>query len=162
MQDRTIINMTIDLEDFFQLKVPAIINNIKGDEPAIWGIMTVHHMIEHLVLPLNFAIGTMPITLMISEEKIPKQLEYLFSTNGMPKNFKPAFLPTDKTIPLVHHSLEESKQYLINTVTIFLETIHKPDFTTKLNPFYGELNKNGWLTFQYKHFAHHFMQFGLM
>jgi hypothetical protein len=63
---------------------------------------------------------------------------------------------------LLFTSLEESKQYLKDAVSMFLKVIYQPDFTTKLNPFYGELDRKGWLTFQYKHFAHHFMQFGLL
>ena len=55
MQDRTALDMLIDLEDFFQTKIPAIIDAVKGDEPANWGLMNVHQMLEHLLFPLNFA-----------------------------------------------------------------------------------------------------------
>ncbi len=160
--ERPTINVSIDLEDFFKTKVPAIISHIKGDEPALWGIMTVHHMLEHLVLPLNFVNGTTPMTQLIPDEKLPRQLEFLASNLGLPKNFKPIFLPTDKNVPLVFDTLDKSKKYLLEKVEEFLSIIQSSNFTNAIHPFYGTLDKNGWLLFQYKHFAHHFMQFGLM
>jgi hydroxymethylglutaryl-CoA reductase len=162
MQDRTALDMLIDLEDFFQTKIPAMIDAVKGDEPANWGLMNVHQMLEHLLFPLNFAITENPIILVTPEEKLPRQREFLVSKYGMPKNFKTPFLPADKTVPLIKQDVQESKQLLKETINEFLSVINKQDFTTKLHPVFGQLDKQGWLRFQYKHFSHHFMQFGLL
>ncbi|MBK8353022.1 MAG: DUF1569 domain-containing protein [Saprospirales bacterium] len=48
------------------------------------------------------------------------------------------------------------------TIQQFLKIINEPTFKTKLHPVFGEIDKQQWLTFQYKHFSHHFMQFGLL
>lgn len=162
LQDRVILDMQIDFEEFFTHKIPAIIDSIKGDEPAKWGLMTVHHMLEHLVLPLNFAIGTLPMSTMIAEEKIPRQLAFLASEYGLPKNFKPAFLPSDKTLPLMYADIAQSKQLLKDTIVKFLASVNATTFANATHPFYGPLDKTGWLQFQYKHFIHHFSQFGLL
>lgn len=162
MQDRAILDLSIDLEDFFQTRVPQIIDNVKGDEPSKWGLMNVHQMLEHLVFPLNFAITETPMILVTPEEKLPRQREFLISIYGMPQNFKTPFLPADKTVPLIHQNLEDSKKMLKDTILKFLEIINVPGFTTKLHPVFGQLDKQQWLTFQYKHFSHHFMQFGLL
>jgi oxepin-CoA hydrolase/3-oxo-5,6-dehydrosuberyl-CoA semialdehyde dehydrogenase len=162
LQDRAVLDLTIDLEDFFQTKIPKIIDNVKGDEPANWGLMNVHQMLEHLLFPLNFAITEAPIILVTPEEKLPRQREFLESEYGMPKNFKTPFLPVDKTVPLIKTNLEESKQLLKDTILQFLSIINTAEFKTKLHPVFGQLDKQQWLTFQYKHFSHHFMQFGLL
>ncbi|HRH58213.1 MAG TPA: DUF1569 domain-containing protein [Chitinophagales bacterium] len=162
LQDRAVLDFSIDLEYFFQTKVPQIIDNVKGDEPANWGLMNVHQMLEHLLFPLNFAITEAPIILVTPEEKLPRQREFLVSEYGMPKNFKTPFLPVDKTVPLIKQDLQESKVMLKETIVQFLKVINTPDFTTKLHPVFGQLDKQQWLTFQYKHFAHHFAQFGLL
>mgnify|MGYP000846818498 FL=1 len=162
MQDRAILDLTIDLEDFFQTKIPQIIDNIKGNEPANWGLMNVHQMLEHLLFPLNFAITENPIILVTPEEKLPRQREFLMSEYGMPKNFKTPFLPIDKTVPLIKQNLEDSKILLKETIQQFLKIINAPDFKTKLHPVFGMIDKQQWLTFPYKHFSHHFSQFGLL
>lgn len=124
--------------------------------------MNVHQMLEHLIFPLNFAITEAPIILVTLEEKLPRQREFLISIYGMPKNFKTPFLPVDKTVPLICQNLEDSKKLLKDSVLKFLEVINALDFSTKLHPVFGQLDKQQWLTFQYKHFSHHFMQFGLL
>ncbi len=162
MQDRAVLDITIDLEDFFQSEIPQIIDNVNGDEQAKWGMMNVQQMLEHLVFPLNFAITEFPITLVTPEEKLPRQREFLISIYGMPQNFKTPFLPADKTVPLIHLDVEDSKKLLKDTIRKFLEIINAPDFVTKLHPVFGQLDKQQWLMFQFKHFSHHFSQFGLL
>src|SRR5438128_184222 len=101
MQDRAVLNMEVDFEDFFTTKVPKAISDIKGDEQPQWGLMSVQHMLEHLVLPLNFAIGTFKVPMFMAEERIPRQREFLFSVYGLPKNFKAPFLPAEGTMPFM-------------------------------------------------------------
>lgn len=162
MQDRPILDMNVPLEDFFRARVPAIIDAVKGNEPAQWGLMNVHEMLEHLLFPLNFALMDPEMVTLTPEEKLPRQREFLVSEYGMPKNFKTPLLPLDKTLPLAYPELEDAKQTLKDTIQRFLEVINAPDFTTKAHPVFGPLNKEQWLIFQYKHFSHHFRQFGLL
>jgi hypothetical protein len=162
MQERTVLDMTIDLEDFFAVKVNQIIDNVSGNEPAQWGMMNAHEMLEHLVFPLDFAISETPAVLLTPEDKLQRQRTFLHSEFGMPRDFKPPFLPSDKTVPLIHHDLNASKQLLKDRIEAFLQVINAHDFTDKMHPIFGRLTKHEWLLFQYKHFMHHFMQFGLV
>ncbi|MDB5228697.1 MAG: phenylacetic acid degradation bifunctional protein PaaZ [Bacteroidota bacterium] len=162
MQDRPILDMQLNLDDFFQTGVYEIMDQINGGEQPLWGMMTVHHMLEHLVLPLNFALGTFKVPVFMPEEKIPRQREFLFSVYGLPKNFKAPFLPADKNMPLMTKDLTEAKSLLKETIEKFLASINSPGFNTETHPVFGHLNRGEWLIFQYKHFSHHFMQFGLM
>jgi oxepin-CoA hydrolase/3-oxo-5,6-dehydrosuberyl-CoA semialdehyde dehydrogenase len=162
MHDRPVLDMNVDLEAFFKICVPSILNNIRGNEQPQWGIMTVQHMLEHLVVPLNFAIGTFRVPVFMPEEKIPRQRDFLFSVYGLPKNFKAPFLPADRNPPLMTASLEDAKQFLSDTIQRFFDCISSDQFTTETHPVFGPLNSREWLIFQYKHFNHHFMQFGLL
>ena len=47
MQDRAILDMHINLEDFFSIRIPQVIDTVKGDEVAQWGLMNVQQMLEH-------------------------------------------------------------------------------------------------------------------
>ncbi len=162
MQERTILNMQVDLEDFFRTRVPEIIDAVNGEEQALWGMMTMHHLLEHLVFPLEFVLYNEKVTLLTPPEKLPRQREFLLSEYGMPPNFKPPFLPADTTVPLQTSTLQEAKDRLQHTIRQFLEIINAEDFTTLMHPLFGPLNRQEWLIFQYKHFMHHFMQFGLV
>jgi oxepin-CoA hydrolase/3-oxo-5,6-dehydrosuberyl-CoA semialdehyde dehydrogenase len=162
MQDRPLLDMTADKEHFFKVKVPQIINNIKGEEPALWGMMTVQHMIEHLMFPLQFVHMGANIQILTPPEKLDRQREFLMGPYGMPRNFKMPLLPADKLPKLIGENLESSKSLLFNALSGFLEVIYQQDFTTLPHPLFGYLNKEEWLTFQYKHFLHHFQQFGLV
>ncbi len=53
--EKTILQIPQDLTAYFRLEVPAILDRIMGEEQALWGIMTPHHMLEHLELVLQFA-----------------------------------------------------------------------------------------------------------
>ncbi len=161
MQDRPVLNMDVNFEDFMRTKAPQVIQNIKGTEMPQWGMMTVHHMIEHLVFPLNFATGVIHSPIFTPEEKLPRNKEFLHSHYGLMQGFKMPLLPKDENPPLMTKSLDEAKTLLSGTIDKFLHSVDDPAFTTANHPIFGKLNRDEWLIFQYKHFMHHFMQFGL-
>ena len=159
---RPILNINQDFEIYFETKVPAILQTISGNEQAKWGIMTSHHMLEHLAMILEIPLGKIAITLITPEEDLPKVRAFLFSEYGLTQNFKFPLLPKDDVLPLKTPNIETAKIALQNTIQQFLESINEADFTMMLHPFFGKLNREEWLLFQFKHFSHHFMQFGLI
>lgn len=162
MAERSSIQPQVNIELFFSGKIQQHIDAITGDELAMWGIMTSRHMLEHLLFPLDFAIYPTQFTTVTPEEHLPKMNAFLHSDSGMIKNFKTPLLPPDKLMPLQSADLQEAKDTLKERVRLFLEVINHPNFTTKVHPIFGELNKEEWLLFQYKHFSHHFSQFGIV
>ena len=161
VQDRPRLDMSVDKEQFFKVRVPEIIQGIKGDEPPLWGMMTVQHMLEHLVLPLEFVHMGMSIQILTPPEKLERQREFLMGPYGMPRNFKMPLLPADKLSKLMGEDFDASKLLLNNALQRFLEVIDQEGFSSLPHPLFGNLDKEGWLTFQYKHFIHHFEQFGI-
>jgi hypothetical protein len=162
LQDRPVLDMSIDKDDFFKKTVPAIIEAISGDEKPVWGMMTVQHMVEHLIFPLQFVNSEMNVQVLVPAEKLPKQRAFLMSEYGMPQNFKMPLLPSDSLPKLMGESLQDSKKMLMEALDKFFTILDNPSFTTLPHPLFGDLNRDEWLTFQYKHFYHHFTQFDLV
>lgn len=162
MAERSIVLPQSDIEDFFKSKINRYIDEIKGDETALWGDMTVHHMLEHLLFPLDFAITDSKLIIFTPEEQLPKLNAFLHSDLGLIKNFKTPLLPKDKLVPLQQAQLDDAKKILKERIVLFIESINKSGFTSKVHPIFGILNKEEWLSFQYKHFTHHFSQFGIL
>lgn len=162
LQDRPILDMSIDKDDFFKMKVPAIIEAITGEEKPLWGMMTAQHMVEHLIFPLKFVDSGMNVQVLVAAEKLPKQRAFLMSEFGMPQNFKMPLLPADTLPKLMGESLQVSKSMLMDALDNFFTVLDDLSFTTLPHPLFGDLNRDEWLTFQYKHFYHHFSQFDLV
>jgi oxepin-CoA hydrolase / 3-oxo-5,6-dehydrosuberyl-CoA semialdehyde dehydrogenase len=162
LEDRPLIDMSVDQHAFFKVRVPEIINGLTGEEQPEWGMLTAQHMVEHLIFPLQFATGELKVGNVVPPEKQARQREFLMGPYGMPKNFKMPLLPADSLAPLIGKTLQESKDLLLQKVQAFLDRIDDPAFETELHPIFGDLDKAGWLAFQYKHFYHHFTQFGLL
>lgn len=162
MLDRPTIDITIDKIKFFEETVPELINSLNGDETPLWGMMTAQHMVEHLDIVTSFCTGEVKMQLVTPEEKLPRQIEFLYSNYAMPQNFKAVFLPKDELISLKFKTLAEAKENLFNTLQKFLTYIQRPEFTTEVHPVFGALDTNGWLTFHLKHYHHHLKQFGLV
>ncbi len=162
MKNRLVLDMNVSMEDFLSIRVPKIIENIKGNEQAKWGIMNVHEMVEHLIFPLNFVSMNPEMIIITPLDKIKTQQLFLKSEFGMPKNFKFSLLPEDRTLPILYPDLNVAKQKLNEAIDKFLNTINSPQFSKKTHPIFGKLNREEWLIFQYKHFIHHFEQFGMI
>ena len=161
MTERPILDIPEDIEAYFREEVIATIYNISGTEEALWGYMTIHHALEHLVMPINFTLGILPMSIFTPADELERNRTFLFSEYGLMRNFKFPLLPTDAPPPLMTKSLEEAKSLLVGKIEDFLNKINEPHFSDAIHPIFGVLDKAGWLQFQYKHFAHHFSQFGL-
>lgn len=88
--------------------------------------------------------------------------EFLYSPKALAQGFKFPLLPPDETIPLETASLEEAKDLLNSYILRFLDVLDGEGFDPVPHPIFGPLDREGWLLFQYKHFCHHFSQFGLL
>ena len=162
MKNRPTLDMNVSMEDFLTVRAPKIIQSVKGTEQAQWGIMNAHEMLEHLIFPLNFVSMHPDMVIITPLDRLEGQRLFLKSEFSMPKNFKFPLLPEDRTLPIIYSDINEAKQKLNEAIDAFLNTINSPEFTKKTHPIFGKLNREEWLFFQYKHFMHHFTQFGLI
>lgn len=137
------------------------LRNLPADRQAKWGIMTPHHMIEHLSGSMRMSNGKVYLPQLIADEKIPARLEFLYSDKPFPKDLKfteePAALK-----PLKTANLEAAIALLEQMLEVF-DTHYLSNPSDKpIHPFFGPLTKDQWLQFHNRHWDHHFEQFGLI
>lgn len=162
MADNPILDLTTDKYLFFKNTVPEILLKIDGNELPIWGLMSAQHMIEHLILPLKIGKRELDFGILTPLDKLPKQKAFLMSPLGLPKNFPFPGYAEGYIPPFVYKDLQEAKKNLLIEISKFMEFISEEKNQKGNHPFFGSLDKEEWILFQYKHFVHHFMQFGIL
>lgn len=81
-----------------------LLRRLAADRQAQWGILTPHHMVEHLSGSIRMSNGKVYLPQLIADEKIPARLQFLYSDKPFPKDLKfteePAALKPLKTASL--------------------------------------------------------------
>ncbi|WP_338764827.1 hypothetical protein WAF17_00390 [Bernardetia sp. ABR2-2B] len=152
----------IEAKRFLQTTVPAATSKLLSVTKPHWGKMTAQHMIEHLytaVISSTIIKKTPPIPASPNQEMFKNVL--IYSPEPMAKNLdNPAFrfgLP-DYTNP----TIIEAKAKLLSSLERFFEVYEGKNYAYNYNPFLGDLHAQETLVFHYKHFKHHYTQFGLI
>ncbi|MFT6872587.1 MAG: hypothetical protein ACJAVN_001598 [Roseivirga sp.] len=151
----------IVVEKFFTEEVPSLLENLYANQQPVWGLMTPHHMIEHLIVAFKMSIGRIKIPVMSKEEDFPKLKAYLMKDSPMRRSVTSS-TGKNELQPLRSASFEEAKKKLIKEIDAFLAFMKAtPDFVAD-HPFGGPMTAEEWIFFHRKHFKHHFIQFGLI
>ena len=135
---------------------------VSNSSPA-FGIMTPHHMIEHLLFSIQFSNGKTPQKLFFSVEKAEQiKLIVIYSDAELPIGFKAPMLPKDELHPLSYHDLATAFEILKLELDAFDNYFKLNPANSPINPTMGELTHKEWIVFHDKHFKHHFKQFHLI
>lgn len=152
----------IEAKRFLQVTIPAATSKLLAVTQPHWGKMTSQHMIEHLytaVVSSTIIKKTPPVPPNSGQEEFKNSL--IYSLEPMGKNLdNPAFrfgLP-DYTNP----TIVEAKAKLLSSLKRFFEIYEGKDDAYNFNLFLGDLQAQETLIFHYKHFKHHYTQFGLI
>ncbi len=156
------IRMEADQIKFLTSEVPKYLNKLKSESSPKWGIMSAQHMVEHLIYILENSSDKREMELLIPKEKLERSKAFLLSDYGLVPNFKFPLLPEGKTVPLKFGHLTEALNAWMQELDYFLSYVDDESFKTVMHPFFGSLNREEISLFQYKHHAHHLMQFGLL
>jgi oxepin-CoA hydrolase / 3-oxo-5,6-dehydrosuberyl-CoA semialdehyde dehydrogenase len=148
---------------FFDTEFKLLLQNISADTKPLWGTMNAQRMIEHLAMGFKIANGKIIIPLSAIDGKAGKlKAIFLLSDRPLPKDFQNPILPKG-LMPLEHLSLTIAKQKLLEEADSFFSFFNlNPNDETFIHNLFGNLNYHEWLWFEYKHFMHHFMQFGIV
>ncbi len=157
-----VLDISVDKAKFLSDDALNLLLTLKSSKKPLWGIMTPHHMVEHLCYILENSVGRRKIDTITPEEKLPKYKQFLMSQYGFTRNFKFPHLPLNELVPLKTNSIGEAIELYQTLVKEMLALINKPDFKTTPHPMYGPLNKDETLMFHYKHVQHHLSQFELV
>jgi oxepin-CoA hydrolase/3-oxo-5,6-dehydrosuberyl-CoA semialdehyde dehydrogenase len=153
--------MATKQQTFLYQELPVLIDAIQEDTKPLWGKMGPQHMLEHLSGINYLALGKMPVKLEIAEEKVPKALLWLDSDKMFRRNIRMEALP-EEPAPLRFVSLEEAKAKPKATIDRFKAHYDAHPGFEAWHPAFGDLDRGRWEQFLYKHYRHHFGQFGLI
>jgi hypothetical protein len=152
----------IDYRHFLTNEIPKAITKINFDTKPLWGKMTAQHMIEHLIH------STIVSTILTHQPaKAPNAFQYkwkneiIVGIEEMPRNIQnPLFqfgLP-----PYRFEKFEDSQKNLIEKIKVFYTLYDKTPSGVNFQSFFGDLDFEELQRFHYKHFKHHFTQFGAL
>jgi len=147
---------------FLQVHTLQLLQQLNENTPAQWGILTPQHMLEHLRILLCVSTGKIKTKLQISAENLPKQTAFLWSDRRFKRNIQPPNFPKGKLLPLRYSSLTEAREKLISEIAYFYTYYQNNEGIKHIHPYFGNLDIKAWEQFHYKHFSHHFAQFGLL
>lgn len=142
--------------------VRKCLNNLKEDAPALWGTMGPQHMLEHLVLPLQFSRGMFEVPLVTPLDKVEKVKRIMLMSDAPLKKDFPAPFIGPGLQPFKCASFELARTELFLEIDLFLEFMQQNPEAVFTHPIFGDLNREEWYLFHRKHFTHHFGQFGLI
>jgi hypothetical protein len=140
----------------------SLLGPLSADTPAVWGKMSAQHMLEHLMLPLQIAMGKFEVEQVTSPEKVEKVKRLmLLGEAPLRRDFVAPFIGDDLQ-QLQYANIKLAKEALLQEVESFIKYAEARPQLLHTHPIFGLLNKTEWFLFQNKHFTHHFTQFGLL
>jgi hypothetical protein len=147
--------VTLSLEDLLNY-----LNQLTPETKPLWGTMNAQRMVEHLTDTLQIATGKNPQPLEITEDRIPRMLEFLASDKPMAQNIAVPFAKPETM--LRNAELELAIDEFVDEWLEFEELYEAQPNHTAVHPYYGPLNGEQWKKLSQKHLTHHFKQFGLI
>ncbi len=144
------------LYEHFLQKLDEIQENARPE----WGIMTPHHMIEHLSMLFVISNGKFQAPSFLPEEKQARRKHGFFERQlPFPKNFSPLGEP--KLEKLRFENINAAKQKLKAALERY-QQYHQENPEVRCNhPVMGPLNHQEWNEFHARHIQHHLEQFGI-
>jgi len=161
----TVLTMVAKKSPFADINrdnVETYLSKLTEDTKPKWGIMSPQHMIEHLEMGFQNAMGKTKLEVVTPQEQLEKYQDSLWNYHPMPKNFQLPILKKGETEELRFAGLAEAKEAFLKAWDEY-EAYFKdnPDAETN-NAVFGSLDKDHWDLLNRKHFHHHFEQFGLV
>lgn len=154
--------MTVEEKWHYLLtETPLWCAKLQPEAKGIFGKMNAWQMVEHLSDSVRIANGKDVHVCLTPEENLPKMQAFLFSEKPFKDNTPNQLLPDEPPAPrnsTFQQALDELKQELND----FQQCFHDQHDRLITNPFFGDLNVDGWLQLLTKHFMHHQRQFGVL
>lgn len=137
----------------------AILEELRPGTPPKWGSMQAQQMIEHLDVIVRHSAGNKEITVVSSEEMLPKLRRWLETDKPLQRMIEN---PTFRNTTLLHPDLNTAIRSLHEGLAHFHHVYTASPEHTSTHPVFGPLDYEGWMRFHQKHFRHHLTQFGLL
>ncbi len=126
-----------------------------------WGTMTAPAMLEHLTNALRLSQRKFEVEMKVGErEAAILKRRTIGSENPLPKNIDSPISPKDT--PLQYATLAEAHAAFFSELASYYDFFSRNPDAATLHPLFGFVNFSEWEKFHFKHFTHHFTQFGLL
>lgn len=139
-----------------------LFGRLRADVQPAWGLMTPHHVLEHLSASFRMSNGGISLQQAIPDEQIPARLAFLYSNEPFPRNLKNAALPTGELRPLKTATLAEAHALLVKMWQQFEQYFQEHPDAKPIHPLFGPLKHEQWQHFHIRHLSHHALQFNLL
>ena len=136
-----------------------LLTSLHPETPAKWGRLKPQNMIEHLTEAVEYTSGKRIAKLAVSEEEAKLQKQSKVNIDFVIPKFAKGFLP-DATVHVRCADLPSAIRELYMELDAF-EFYFRVEGRTAVHPAFGPMDHQEWLLWHGKHFAHHFIQFGL-
>jgi oxepin-CoA hydrolase / 3-oxo-5,6-dehydrosuberyl-CoA semialdehyde dehydrogenase len=158
----TLVQKKCPFQDFTKANIEAALNKLTENTKGQWGLMTPQHMVEHLKVQFDLAVGKKVEEIKTPENKIEVYQDSLFNYRAMPKESKHPLMNPDQPEALVYENLDAAKTALLNGFDEYQAFFKENPDALTASAVFGTLDKELWDLLHRKHFHHHFLQFGLI
>ncbi|MGZ3754396.1 MAG: hypothetical protein ACXVAY_16340 [Mucilaginibacter sp.] len=151
--------LKVDSKHRIEVKyIASLLSALKPDTQPLWGKMKPQQMVEHLVESVEYTNGRKITTCDRPPGEAAKSKQLMIYTDApIPKNVNLGPLPDHYLFP----DLPAAINQLMIELAVFDQYFKTPGITSVHSGF-GPLNHTEWVIWHDKHFAHHFIQFGLI
>ena len=153
------MRMTNAQKDFLLNSFFEQIMLIPSDKAPAWGKMGLQQMIEHLSDSVRMANGKQPHAEIVTPaERLQAVRDFLYSEREFKPETKNSLMGPEPP-SLCNESLDLAIAELQHEVKAWVELFESNPGLIVRNPFFGDLDEDGWTRLFYKHFLHHLKQF---
>lgn len=150
-----------EITDFLRREVPALLASLDPGQMPAWGQMTPQHMLEHLAGAVRLSMGCYALPAPPAGPALDLMQTRLQANTPFPPNIRnPMMAPTPG--PLRQPSPAVAATDMLRTLDGFFDHYTRQPAATAVHPMFGTLGFARWQVFHFKHFSHHFFQFGLL
>lgn len=147
-------------QQFLQTELKDLLQNLKPDTSANFGLMTSQHMVEHLSQVIKSSVKQQ------AEPENPptdRQLGFKrFIAKGSVLTHRPSTKTAADLPPLFYPSLEIAKEQLMVGINRFYAFFAENPAAIPYTPLMGKLSFEELELFHYQHVRYHLWQFGVL
>ena len=152
----------MNYHEFLYEQFPELLNAVKADTPALWGLMNAQQMLEHIGTTIGFSNGRFEAKPTVDAERLAyRKMRFFEMDRPMPHNFRVEFVPETPN-PLQFPNIDAAKNFVLQQLQRFDDYYAEHPGMTAVHPVLGSLNYNEWVENHARHFRHHLTQFGIL
>jgi oxepin-CoA hydrolase/3-oxo-5,6-dehydrosuberyl-CoA semialdehyde dehydrogenase len=148
--------LSVNITDRTSLR--NLLLSLYPDTTPLWGNMKAQQMVEHLVDQVQWTNGKkIPTCDRPADEAYKRKMVMVYTDAQISKNIFSGTLPEEYQ----YLSISAAVDALIQELDAFDQYFLQPG-AIAIHGGFGPMNHQEWVVWHGKHFAHHFMQFGLI